>query len=245
MPTVVRCQCGLALEAPDHLAGRSMECPKCHQPIHVPGNVAMLGLTTEDVEVIGRKREFGREEKTVICNACGWKSLAEDWTCGGCGRFNREFMRSFGTFAVGLVVALVVLTFVGCRMMRLQTRRTDLEREAGTLFQGVVGDYATEKKKLELASIAVKKRWPQTGAAREWEVLPPEWELGFFSSHDDVDVVLVARVMEHIGTMVRGPLYRVALHQAYTWEPLLGRWMKTGVLQEVPLETPPPSEIPH
>ena len=40
MPIQVQCQCGQSLQAPDNLAGRAVRCPKCSQPLNIPGSAA-------------------------------------------------------------------------------------------------------------------------------------------------------------------------------------------------------------
>lgn len=36
MPTVVACQCGQRFQAQDHLAGKTVRCPSCSQPLQIP-----------------------------------------------------------------------------------------------------------------------------------------------------------------------------------------------------------------
>lgn len=37
MPIAVKCSCGKALSAPDHLAGKRVKCPGCGNPLGIPG----------------------------------------------------------------------------------------------------------------------------------------------------------------------------------------------------------------
>ena len=37
MPIPVSCQCGQAFRAKDDLAGKRVKCPKCGQPLQIPG----------------------------------------------------------------------------------------------------------------------------------------------------------------------------------------------------------------
>ncbi len=43
MPISVRCKCGHAMNVPDSAAGKVGKCPKCQQPIKVPGGTASSG----------------------------------------------------------------------------------------------------------------------------------------------------------------------------------------------------------
>jgi hypothetical protein len=40
MPIKVQCACGAAFAAKDELAGRTVKCPKCQQPLKIPGAAA-------------------------------------------------------------------------------------------------------------------------------------------------------------------------------------------------------------
>jgi uncharacterized protein YbaR (Trm112 family) len=46
MPIAAQCQCGAKFAAPDHLAGKSVACPKCKEPLKIPAQDAAQKAAT-------------------------------------------------------------------------------------------------------------------------------------------------------------------------------------------------------
>ena len=55
MPIKIACQCGQGFQAPDHLAGKKVRCPKCGNPLAIPAapRPPVAGQTTAGGNVIG------------------------------------------------------------------------------------------------------------------------------------------------------------------------------------------------
>ena len=90
MPIKVSCSCGAAFAAKDELAGKTVKCPKCQQPLAIPGGgAAAPQLAPPDPGVpsifdeagIKAKQHTGQvcpscfhpmNQGTIICVHCGY-----------------------------------------------------------------------------------------------------------------------------------------------------------------------------
>jgi ribosomal protein L40E len=59
MPIKVQCACGAAFAAKDELAGRTVKCPKCQQPLTIPAGGAMPAAAARAPAAAGAGRPMG------------------------------------------------------------------------------------------------------------------------------------------------------------------------------------------
>ncbi|MCU0878596.1 MAG: hypothetical protein MUF06_12495 [Pirellulaceae bacterium] len=59
MPIKVQCACGAAFAAKDELAGRTVKCPKCQQPLTIPAGGAMPAAAARAPAAAGAGRPLG------------------------------------------------------------------------------------------------------------------------------------------------------------------------------------------
>jgi transcription elongation factor Elf1 len=69
MPQVITCECGKRFQAGDSLVGKTVRCPHCNRPLHVPVVPATASAQVE-------------EKFTVVCRECGARYAAPATTAG-------------------------------------------------------------------------------------------------------------------------------------------------------------------
>lgn len=104
MPIKVACKCGQKFNAKDELAGKAVKCPKCKQPLRIPGGKqqpaqgkprqqpapqapAPMDLGGDMASLLNEEMGDGSPEKN--CPSCGRALPASSVVCLGCG-YNRS-----------------------------------------------------------------------------------------------------------------------------------------------------------
>ena len=83
MPIQVSCQCGQRFVAKDQLAGKRVKCPKCGNPLTVPG---LLGKTKGDSHSISELLDqAGLRAGVTRCPGCGTEMSKNAILCVMCG----------------------------------------------------------------------------------------------------------------------------------------------------------------
>ena len=83
MPINVACRCGQRLSAKDELAGKTVKCPKCGQPVTVPKGMEIAKNRAEGVGSL--LDDAGLKAGIERCPGCGTELPAEAILCVMCG----------------------------------------------------------------------------------------------------------------------------------------------------------------
>ncbi len=87
MPIRVKCQCQQQFDAPDHLAGKTVKCPKCASPIRIPNPTASTRTApTPPSLMAGLLDEVGVKQRVATgCPGCGAGYAPDAVLCVECG----------------------------------------------------------------------------------------------------------------------------------------------------------------
>jgi hypothetical protein len=81
MPIPVTCSCGSSFAAPDNLAGKTVQCPKCKNPLAIP-NPAAAAAANSIFDDAGMK---GLEAGQMRCPSCEASISSDSVLCVKCG----------------------------------------------------------------------------------------------------------------------------------------------------------------
>jgi hypothetical protein len=105
MPIKVACACGAAFAAKDELAGRTVACPKCKQPLTIPRPqaAAVPAAPAAPHANAGLFDDLGlkaRDTNVARCSSCGAEMAPNAIICIKCG-FNTKLGRRMETISMG------------------------------------------------------------------------------------------------------------------------------------------------
>lgn len=100
MPIRVKCVCQQQFDAPDHLAGKTVKCPKCAAPISIPRPVAVAKAAPAPPSAMASLLdEAGVKQRSAAgCPSCGAPFAPDAVLCVECGynfRTNRKLETKF------------------------------------------------------------------------------------------------------------------------------------------------------
>ena len=89
MPIKVACKCGAAFAAKDELAGRTVACPKCKQPLKIqaaqPAAAAAPAAPHANADLFDGLGLKARDESIPRCPGCNADMPANAVLCVKCG----------------------------------------------------------------------------------------------------------------------------------------------------------------
>lgn len=86
MPIRVKCVCQQQFDAPDHLAGKTVKCPKCSSPIVIPSPAAAMAARPAPSAVASLLDEVGVKQRSLTgCPSCGAHHEPDAVLCVECG----------------------------------------------------------------------------------------------------------------------------------------------------------------
>lgn len=86
MPIRVKCVCQQQFDAPDHLAGKTVKCPKCASPIAIPNPAMAKAAPVAPNHMASLLDEAGVKQRSATgCPACGTPFPPDAVLCVECG----------------------------------------------------------------------------------------------------------------------------------------------------------------